>query len=79
MSKKVAFLVDMAMMTRVVVEVPDEFNEMEDSAFEPLVFNEIVKKATANYIERINNNEVGENITEVVTDDECPYGTFPTD
>lgn len=63
---KVAKLVTVSLTTRVVV---DE-NATEE---------QIAEATKQRYIQRINNNEVLENITEIVEDKECPFGTFTED
>lgn len=66
MKKKVAKLVTTTLITRVIVDK----NATED---------QIVKAAKPNYIAKLNNNELGENIEKVVDDKECPFGSLPKD
>ena len=67
---KTAFLVSFCPMTRVVIDVqnPDNLTEQE--------YDEIVAKAREQILENTDERINGENIDEVRTDDECPYGTF---
>lgn len=59
---KVAKLVAVSLLTRVVVD--------ENSTDE-----EIMEKAKSKFVEKIN-SEIGEHLEYIVDDEECPYGTF---
>lgn len=65
MSKK-AKLVTISLMTRVIVD--------EDATDE-----QILDAAKSNFLDKINNNELMENLDEIVDDNECPYETFHKD
>lgn len=58
--KKVAKLVTVSFITRVVVD--------EDATNE-----EILETAKPNYIEKLNNNELLDNLDRIEDDTECPY------
>lgn len=58
--KKVAKLVYVTLLTRVIVD--------EDATDE-----EIIAVAKPNYLDKIHNNELIENIEKIVEDEECPY------
>ena len=62
---KVAKLVYYSFMTRVIVD---------ENATE----SQIVLASKKNMIAKVN-TELGENLEEIRSDDECPIGTFPTD
>lgn len=53
-------------MTRVIVD--------EDATYE-----QILDAAKSNFLDKINNNELMENLEEIVDDNECPCGTFHKD
>ena len=59
---KVAKLVTISLMTRVIVD-------------ENATDEQIVEAAKSKFIEKIN-NEALENLEDIVEDTECPYGTF---
>jgi len=58
---KKAKLVMVSLMTRVVVE---------DNATEET----ILAKATTNFIDKLKNNEIGDNLEEIIDDEEMPFG-----
>tara|TARA_R110000787_G_scaffold220447_2_gene329202 strand:+ start:498 stop:1010 length:513 start_codon:yes stop_codon:yes gene_type:complete len=62
---KVAKLVYYSFMTRVIVD-------------EDATESQIVLASKKNMIAKVN-TELGENLEEIRSDDECPIGTFPTD
>lgn len=62
MAKK-ALLVTVTFITRIVVD-----DDATDEA--------ISESVKPNLLEKIFNNEIGENTTKVIKDLECPYGTF---
>ena len=79
---KKAFLVEFAPCTRVIVDVPDGFDpnnvnlvrESDKNAFDAIVRaarGKITLNA-ANYLD-------GDNLSEIVEDVECPFGTFSED
>jgi len=78
--KKVALIVTTTLKTRVVVDVPDDFDVRTD---ENLLFNSsnvddnlldvIEEKARTNYIDNMSYG-IFENIDEIVNDFEVPYG-----
>ena len=76
--KKVAYLVDVSFRTRVVVEVPNNFNpygeELPQEAYDSLL-----AQTNEHLIDKINNDEVNDNLEEYYPDDECPYGTLDSD
>jgi hypothetical protein len=63
---KIAKLVTVSLMTRVVVD-------------ENATDEQILDQAKANFQEKIDNNELGDNLEEIVDDTECPFGTFQED
>lgn len=67
MAKK-AYLVTAEFTTRIIIDEEDVNND-----------EVIAGLAGMNYMEKIRNNEVLENITEIVEDEECPYGTLEKD
>jgi len=64
--KKVARLVEFSLRTRVIV---DE-NATED---------EIIRASYKGIQDKINNEELGDNLVENELDEECPLGTFDSD
>lgn len=79
MAKK-AFLTTFIIMTRVVVDVPEDFDayncatkEHEDAWYS------IVKEARENILVNPEGYICGDNIDEIKEDKECPYGTFEED
>lgn len=74
---KQAFLVKASVMTRVVVDIPDGFDEDVDVI--PMdVWEKAVKASIPRLIDNLN-NDCGSLIEEVIPDFECPYGTFSED
>lgn len=81
MSKR-AFLVEFAPRTRVIVDVPDGFDpnnvnfvrESDKDAFDAIVraARGKITLDAANYLD-------GDNLSEIVEDVECPFGTFSED
>ena len=65
--KKVAMLVCVSLMTRVIV---DE-NLTEDELLE-----EAMKQARPKLIEKITLDGLGDHLESLENDEECPYGTF---
>lgn len=79
MSKKVALLVTTTVMTRVVVEVPDDFDDKtdkelwyEESGITQDLSFEIARKATDQTIDNLNMDGAYLFIDEVHNDLECP-------
>jgi hypothetical protein len=68
---KQAFLVKASVMTRVVVDVPDGFDE--DDVISMDIWEKAVKESIPRLIDNLN-NDCGSLIEEVVPDFECPYG-----
>ena len=65
---KKAYLVTAEFTTRIVIDEEDLNND------------DLIADMTGfNIVERIRNQEVLENITEIVEDEECPYGTLEKD
>jgi hypothetical protein len=64
--KKKALLVTVELTTRILV--PEDATE-----------EQIAEAIKPNLIERINNNEAGENIVEVKDDTELPFGSLDSD
>ena len=62
---KVAKLVLVSMMTRIVVE-------------ENATDEQMLEASKAAFLEKIN-TEIGEHLEQIVDDTECPFGTFDTD
>lgn len=77
--KKVAYLVDVSFRTRVVVEVPDDFNENEESILPQEAYDSLIAQTNEHLIDKIDNDEVNDNLEEYYPDDECPYGSLPSD
>ena len=73
---KQAFLVKASVMTRVVVDVPDGFDE--DNVIPMDIWEKAVKESVPRLIDNLN-NDCGSLIEEVVPDFECPYGTYNED
>ena len=73
---KQAFLVKASVMTRVVVDVPDGFDE--DDVIPMDIWEKAVKASIPRLIDNLN-NDCGSLIEEVVPDFECPYGTYNED
>ena len=67
---KTAFLVSFCPMTRVVIEAADPDNLTAEEQ------DLLVAKAREQILEYADEKLSGDNIDEVRTDDECPYGTF---
>jgi hypothetical protein len=63
---RVAKVVTISLMTRVIVD-------------ENATDEQIVDAAKSKFIEKINNNELMENLEDIVEDTECPFGTFYKD
>lgn len=68
---KQAFLVKASVMTRVVVDVPDGFDE--DDVIPMDIWEKAVTESIPRLIDNLN-NDCGSLIEEVVPDFECPYG-----
>lgn len=73
---KQAFLVKASVMTRVVVDVPDGFDE--DDVIPMGIWETAVKASIPRLIDNLN-SDCGSLIEEVVPDFECPYGTYNED
>jgi hypothetical protein len=69
---KQAFLVKASVMTRVVVDVPDGFDE--DDVIPMDIWEKAVKASIPRLIDNLN-SDCGSLIEEVVPDFECPYGS----
>lgn len=64
--KKVAKLVEVSFTLRVIVN-----SDAND--------DEIIQASYPKLQERINNQELGDNVTTIEDDEECPFGTSPYD
>lgn len=73
---KQAFLVKASVMTRVVIDVPEGFDE--DDVIPMDIWETAVKESIPRLIDNLN-NDCGSLIEEVVPDFECPYGTYNED
>lgn len=73
---KQAFLVKASVMTRVVIDVPEGFDE--DDVIPMDIWETAVKESIPCLIDNLN-NDCGSLIEEVVPDFECPYGTYNED
>lgn len=67
---KVAKLVCVSLMTRVIIE---------DNLTEEQELNEIAKQAKSAFVDKIMNDAIGDHIESIEEDEECPYGTFDSD
>jgi len=67
---KIAKLVAVSLMTRVIV---DE-NLSEDELLE-----EAMKQARPQFIDKIANDGLGDHLESIEEDTECPFGTFDSD
>ena len=72
---KKAFLVSFCPQTRVIVDVPDDF----DGGFDTLAASEIIKAAREKIMSDPENYLYGDNCDDMAEDLECPYGTFGED
>ena len=61
--KKVAKLVAVSFLTRVVVK-------------ETATEEEVLKEAKIKFQDKLDNNELADNLEYIDPDEECPYGTF---
>lgn len=68
---KQAFLVKASVMTRVVIDVPEGFDE--DDVIPMGIWEKAVKESIPRLIDNLN-NDCDSLIEEVVPDFECPYG-----
>jgi len=76
---KTAILVEFAPRTRVVVDIPENQSVLE-WAENSKNFDLLVSKARKQIIENdVENYLSGDNVTDYVEDEECPYGIFYTD
>ena len=75
---KVAILVEFSPRTRVVVDIPENMSVLE-WAENDKNFDELVSKARANMCKEIESYLCGDNVSDYVEDEECPYGSLPTD
>ena len=75
---KKAFLVDFSIRTRVIVDIDDNLEDKNPQTNDGL-WGDIVDKAE----DKVGNNSWDyicyDNVTEVIEDTECPYGTFYSD
>jgi hypothetical protein len=76
MSKKVAKLVTFCITTRVIVNESDKRESKWDWEEEDA---EAIKKAIPEILSDAANYVIGDNVSEIWDDDECPYGTLKTD
>lgn len=79
---KKAFLVEFAPRTRVIVDVPDGFdpnnvNFVRESDKD--AFDAIVRAARGKITLNVANYLDGDNLSEIVEDVDCPFGTFSED
>ena len=68
--EKVAKLVTMSFTTRILVE--DNLSEDEELM---AIADEVRKKVS----DQLLNDGIGDHVTEIETDEECPFGTFDSD
>lgn len=64
---KVAKLVCVSLMTRVIVE--DGLSEDDE-------LDAIAGQARTNFIDKLTNDALGDHLENIELDEECPYGTF---
>lgn len=79
---KKAFLVEFAPRTRVIVDVPDGFdpdnvNFVRES--DRIAYDAIIRAAREKITLDAANYLYGDNLSEIVEDVECPFGTFSED
>ena len=67
---KVAKLVCISLMTRVIVE--DNLSEEDE-------LKVIAQQARGKFVEKIVNDAIGDHLESIELDEECPYGTFDED
>lgn len=67
---KVAKLVCLSLMTRVIVE--DNLTEEEE-------LDAIAEQVRTACIDKIKNDAIGDHLESIELDEECPFGTFDTD
>ena len=67
---KVAKLVCVSLMTRVIVE--DGLSEEDELA-------EIAEQVKPQFVDKIMNDGIGDHLESIVDDTECPFGTFDSD
>lgn len=67
---KVAKLVMVSLMTRVIVD---------DNLTEEQELLEIAEQVKPVFVDKIMNDEIGDNIESIELDEECPFGTFDSD
>ena len=72
---KKAYLVFFVITTRVVTEEKGDPNGNMLVEADEKAFDDIVSKACDNLYEQA--PDFGENVTEIIEDVECPYGTYP--
>lgn len=76
-----AYLVIFTTVTRVVVDVPEDFDPNNCNLAikeQECAYNTIIDNARENIMEEPTNYLYGEN-AEIMEDTECPYGTFEGD
>ena len=76
---KKAYLVTFEVTTRVVADVPEDFDPNNCNFCNTphaLAFDGVVAEARKHIVEDAENYLYGDNISEFNPDDECPYGTF---
>lgn len=67
---KIAKLVCVSLMTRVIVE---------DNLSEDKLLEEAMKQARPQFIDKIENDGLADHLESLEDDEECPFGTFDTD
>lgn len=67
---KVAKLVCISMVTRVIVE--DNLSEEDE-------LKEIAKQVKPQFVDKIMNDGIGDHLESIELDEECPFGTFKSD
>lgn len=72
---KKAYLVTFEVTTRVVTDKEGDPNSNLVLEANNAAYNDVVSKACSNLYNQA--PEFGENVTEIVEDTECPYGTYP--
>lgn len=77
---KKAFLVEFAPRTRVIVDIPDDVDPCEKTDGVPMdKWHEIVRAARDKMARDIGDYLYGDNVSEIIEDTECPFGTFSED
>ena len=75
MAKK-AYLAEFCIMTRIVVDIPDNISEEEEDEYINEHWGEFSTLAANNVKDDPDGYLHGDNLVSVVSDDECPYGSI---